>query len=417
MKRHRWLAILMGAAIAGASTGCLIGGSGDAPQVGAAPGGTAPPGGVPSPVPPSSPASANLTFGQLFDRVRSGVVRVEMTSCDAVGAGSGFLVAPTLVATAAHVVAGASTISLRSDRGVVRGEVVGIDRKRDIALVRSVRPISGHVFRLSPVAADEQQDIAVLGYPAARPLSINSGQITGLDRRLDDETTSMTGLIQHDAVTTHGNSGGPVIDRQGRVVGLNVAGLAQRIDLGVGGLTIAGTTLTPGIAYAVGARDMAGPLRRWRQAPRPAARPDCPPFYSDLATVRSRHPDAPAMAAALYFYFTAINEGEYDEAWARLSATVRAAYGSREAFEDEQSTSYVDRIDVWRAQRVDDLTNVADVVFRSTQDPAYGPRGQRCTMWSLQYTLRIDAGIWRIERARSQEDPRRCEPNEEARDQ
>src|SRR5215212_7505764 len=80
----------------------------------------------------------------------SGLVQIETSSCGAKLVGTGFLVDPRHVATAEHVVAGASRIVLkRGGRVVGSGTIAGADRSRDIALIRSDRAVGGHVFSLS----------------------------------------------------------------------------------------------------------------------------------------------------------------------------------------------------------------------------------------------------------------------------
>ena len=86
-------------------------------------------------------------FEQLVAQVRSGVVKIEVETCDGRGVGSGFLVGPRLVATVEHVVDGASRIDLKRDgKSVASGTVIGADKERDIALIRTDQPVRGYVF-------------------------------------------------------------------------------------------------------------------------------------------------------------------------------------------------------------------------------------------------------------------------------
>jgi serine protease Do len=87
---------------------------------------------------PTAPAS----LADLVEKTRSGIIRIETTSCDGKGVGSGFLVGPRLVATVEHVVGGASEIVLkRGDDAVANAVVVGSDRARDLALLRADQPV------------------------------------------------------------------------------------------------------------------------------------------------------------------------------------------------------------------------------------------------------------------------------------
>src|SRR5919112_2476982 len=91
----------------------------------------------------STPGSS----GQRVPAPGSGLVRIETVSCGARLVGTGFLVDSTHVATAEHVVAGATRIVLRRRDGRLlgAGTLAGADRGMDVALIRSERPLAGHV--------------------------------------------------------------------------------------------------------------------------------------------------------------------------------------------------------------------------------------------------------------------------------
>ncbi|MEO7746355.1 MAG: trypsin-like peptidase domain-containing protein, partial [Actinomycetota bacterium] len=85
---------------------------------------------TPTPTPSSSP-------GRVFDRVRSGVVRLHTLTCDGGVSGSGLLVAPDLVLTVAHVVEGSDGVfSVRTDDQLAEGRVVAYERDHELALIR-----------------------------------------------------------------------------------------------------------------------------------------------------------------------------------------------------------------------------------------------------------------------------------------
>ena len=364
-----------------------------------------------SPTPEASVVPASPTPeapGEVYDRVKSGVVRIETTGCDFTASGSGFLIAPDLVATVAHVVSDARTVSLRVENGVIRGEVVGVDPENEVALIRAVRPLSGHVFTFAEETVDEADPVLVLGYPQGRPLSYSQGVVTGLDRRLDFDSVAVDGLIQHNATSTSGNSGGPALDLTGRVVGLHEAGALAPTTVDVDGFTHYAYVEVAGIKYAVNAAAVSGQLMDWARSPEPVGVPSCVPFWEPLVTVTSRHPDAPGIAASLYRYFSGINRGDYDRAWNQISSSVRSGYDGYEDFRMQQSTSQIDYVNVERASRVDVLTDWAEVTFRSQQASEFGPEGQTCTSWRVKYTLRLDEGYWRIEGAEDLGSPQPC---------
>ena len=177
-------------------------------------------------------------------QVKSGVVRIETTYCDgSVASGSGFLVGNRMVVTVAHVIEGARSISLRTSSGVSRGEVVGSAIDREVAVVRSVHPFAGHLFSFARQHPTELDEVAVLGYPLGLPLSSEAGHVSALDRTIDLEDKSLQGMIQTDAAVNPGNSGGPMINSRGNILGL----------------VEAKNSAGEGLAYAI----RRGPLRRW----------------------------------------------------------------------------------------------------------------------------------------------------------
>ncbi len=89
------------------------------------------------------------TLAQVFSQDSSGVLRIDATGCEETDVGTGFLIAPNLVATAAHVVAGSADVTLRGAKTTSTGQVVGIDTVADVALIRTATPFTGHVFSIA----------------------------------------------------------------------------------------------------------------------------------------------------------------------------------------------------------------------------------------------------------------------------
>jgi S1-C subfamily serine protease len=157
------------------------------------------------------------------------IVRVTGYACGLGVEGSGWIAAPGLVVTNAHVVAGVSQLRIdRSDGSYHAGEVVAFDRRNDIAVVR-VHGLRGQPLRLA--AADRGDAVALLGYP-------ENGPFTAIPARLGSTVTALARdaygslAIGRDVVTIRGsihpgNSGGPAVDGAGRV---RAVVYAQRID-------------------------------------------------------------------------------------------------------------------------------------------------------------------------------------------
>src|SRR5665647_2493456 len=169
-----------------------------------------------------SPTSTAQSFADLYRNVSSGVVRIQATTCDGGGVGTGFLIAPNLVATVAHVVNESAALNLTAGEkgaaGTTSGVVVGIDPSADVALVRLSRPMQGHVFTMAALPPSVGQEVAAIGFPVGDPMTFTRGTVSGLDRTIPIENVTRSGLIETDAPLNPGNSGGPLLSVDGQVV-------------------------------------------------------------------------------------------------------------------------------------------------------------------------------------------------------
>ena len=176
------------------------------------------------------------TAAEAIAAARKGVVRIDVEACGEEGNGSGFVIAPGLVATAAHVVDGASSISLAPEGGsTVDATVVGSDSGEDLALLRADGALKAKALRFhSGSDMPIGRDVIALGYPLGLPFTATRGAITGQGRDMDIEGTAYTGLFQTDAAVNPGNSGGAIINQAGDVVGVVVAGDEESAGIGFG---------------------------------------------------------------------------------------------------------------------------------------------------------------------------------------
>jgi len=175
---------------------------------------------IAGPLAPVAPPDPQLIDSPGVQRAAPSVVRVLGTACGLRIAGSGWVVAPSLVVTAAHVVAGQEdtvVTTSRSRRGHV-AIVVAFDRKNDLAVLR----VPG--LRLRPLHLREPtpgQPVAILGYPENGPLTSVPGRLGQTTVVLSQDAyghgpvartiTSVRGDVRH------GDSGGPTVDAEGRV--------------------------------------------------------------------------------------------------------------------------------------------------------------------------------------------------------
>jgi serine protease Do len=212
------------------------------------------------------------------DRLRSSVVRIGRTpvgGSQGGGAGTGFLVDSVgLVATNDHVVRGTRTVGVTfSDGTEVSGDVLGQDPLTDLALVRVPRH-SG-----SPVTFGDSAGLRVgqfalaignaLGLPGEPTVSL--GVVSALGRPLPGTDFVFEGLIQTDAAVNPGNSGGPLVDLRGAVIGVTSAMIpfAQGVGFAVPSNTVRhvldqirvrGRVVRPWLG--ISAVPLTGPVRR-----------------------------------------------------------------------------------------------------------------------------------------------------------
>jgi serine protease Do len=149
------------------------------------------------------------------------------SSKSTVTAGSGFIASPDgYVLTNAHVVEGMANVTvLVFDGGAYAGEVMGTDASTDLAVVKIA---SNGSFTPAEFGDSEKvtlgQFVLALGSPYRLTNSATLGVISGLNRTFTMEDDSQVHeVIQTDAAINPGNSGGPLIDLEGRVVGVNSA--------------------------------------------------------------------------------------------------------------------------------------------------------------------------------------------------
>ena len=169
----------------------------------------------------------------VYQAVLPSLVQVVTRSGDgSVGTGAGVVVnASGAVLTALHVVDGATSVQVRFADGTrARASVATRRDADDIAVLTVDRLPDVVVPAVLGGSAQVGQPVVAVGHPFGLTRTVTSGVVSGLDRtvRLDDGGT-LDGLIQFDAAVNPGNSGGPLLDEAGRVIGI-VTGLANPAD-------------------------------------------------------------------------------------------------------------------------------------------------------------------------------------------
>jgi serine protease Do len=150
------------------------------------------------------------------------------------GSGSGVLVRPDgVILTNAHVVGMSRTVRVGlADGRRVEGRVIGRDPSLDVAVVRIDVPNAP----VAPIGDSDRLEVGqtaiAIGNPLGLERTVTTGVISAVNR--SPRGISLDGLIQTDAAISPGNSGGPLLDSRGRVVGINTAVLSARGAQGLG---------------------------------------------------------------------------------------------------------------------------------------------------------------------------------------
>ncbi len=151
--------------------------------------------------------------------------------------GSGFLINDEgFILTNFHVVSGSSKIQVTlSDQSQYFGTAIDTDRSDDLALIK-IAP-KKHLTFLKLGDSDHLQvgqKVLAIGDPFGLEGTLTTGVVSSIGRSIEGENEQrMEGMIQTDAAINSGNSGGPLLDSSGTVIGINTAILGQA-NLGIG---------------------------------------------------------------------------------------------------------------------------------------------------------------------------------------
>ncbi|MFL5962871.1 MAG: S1C family serine protease [Gaiellaceae bacterium] len=205
----------------------------------------APPlGGGAGSAPLAAPATGALTAEQVYKRDAPGVVQVTATDVaqGSQSLGSGFVIDKAgHIVTNFHVVRGATKVLVSfSGKDQLTGKIVGIDPSTDVAVLE----IQAHAVALTPLELGNSDGVRVgdtvyaIGNPFGYTRTLTSGIVSAVQRRITaPNTLPIDNAIQTDASINHGNSGGPLLDVAGRVIGVTsqiYAENSQQGNIGIG---------------------------------------------------------------------------------------------------------------------------------------------------------------------------------------
>jgi putative serine protease PepD len=187
---------------------------------------------------PAQPAATSATgLVQLYKDASPGVVDITVQTTQGGGfgnfgnqessaEGSGFVIDTNGdIVTNQHVVDGATSINVRfKDGSTAKAALVGSDPSTDLAVIK----VNVDSSKLHPLTFGDSstvqvgQSVAAIGSPFGLPESLTSGIVSALNRTITAPNNfSISGAIQTDAAINHGNSGGPLLNSSGEVVGVN----------------------------------------------------------------------------------------------------------------------------------------------------------------------------------------------------
>ena len=215
----------------------------------------------------------------IFDEIQASIARLAETAGSSVvgigqrwGAGSGIVLGEGQVLTNAHNIRGSQATVTFADGRTAEGNVAGHDFDGDLAVIEAD---TGQAAALpwATAAPTIGMPVFALANPGGRGLRVTFGTVSGIDRSFrGPRGLRITGSLEHTAPLLPGSSGGPVLDAQGQLLGINTNRLGEGFYLAIPAdealraqadmLARGQSAAPPQLGIAIAPRRMARRLRR-----------------------------------------------------------------------------------------------------------------------------------------------------------
>ena len=169
--------------------------------------------------------SDDSTAKDVYEGAQDSVAFISSTTAEGQATGSGFVVDDSgLIVTNEHVIDGAQqvTVKIGTDGKEIPAEIVGADASHDLALLK----VDADGLKALPLGDSSKVEVGdntyAIGNPYGLDHTLTTGVVSALNRTLQaPDGSELGGAIQTDAALNPGNSGGPLLDEDGQVIGVN----------------------------------------------------------------------------------------------------------------------------------------------------------------------------------------------------
>ena len=197
----------------------------------------------------SSGEEQELTYQQIYKKLSPSVCSITASASQTTSSGSGIVISEDgYIATNAHVVSGAQSISVMlSDEQTYDAQLIGTDTVSDLAVLKiDATGLTAAEFGNSD-ELEVGDSVVAIGDPLGSELrgTMTDGIISAINRDLQVDGRTMT-LLQTNAALNEGNSGGPLINMKGQVIGINTMKMSSySVSIEGLGFAIPSTTAVP----------------------------------------------------------------------------------------------------------------------------------------------------------------------------